>query len=136
MKDLRQLDHFRVPLPPNIAKFWEVPPLGGRFAGVCGAFVLLSPIDKRHLRVIATNGKGWDHVSVSLANRCPRWSEMEHVKRLFFRDDETAMQLHVPSDDHISYHPYCLHLWRPHGAEIPRPPAIMVHDPRALEGAA
>jgi len=68
----------------------------------------------------------WDHVSVSRANRCPNWPEMEHVKRLFFQDTETAMQLHVPAADHINNHPYCLHLWRPHGVEIPRPPAIFV----------
>ena len=78
------------------------------------------------LSVIASNGRGWDHVSVSLANRCPTWNEMERVKRLFFRDDETAMQLHVPPSDHKNCHPYCLHLWRPHDAEIPRPPSIMV----------
>ena len=51
---------------------------------------------------------------------------MEQVKRLFFRDDETAMQLHVQPADHINCHPHCLHLWRPHGVEIPRPPAFMV----------
>jgi hypothetical protein len=136
MKDLRVLDRWRVELPPIIADFWNVPTLGGSLAAICGAFVFLSPIDKRRLRVIASNGEGWDHVSVSLANRCPRWSEMEYVKRLFFHDHETAMQLHVPPADHISDHPYCLHLWRPHGTEIPRPPAIMVSDPRILEGAA
>lgn len=126
MRDLRELDRWRVPLPPGIAELWGVPPLGGGLAMICGAFVLPSPIEKRHLRVIASNGEGWDHVSVSLVNRCPRWSEMEYAKRLFFRDNETAMQLHVPPTDHISFHPHCLHLWRPHDAEIPRPPSIMV----------
>jgi len=66
------------------------------------------------MRVMASAGMGWDHVSISRQNRCPNWPEMEHIKRLFFRDDETAMQLHVPPSDHISIHPYCLHLWRPH----------------------
>jgi hypothetical protein len=56
---------------------------------------------------------------------------MEHVKRLFFKDDETAMQLHVPPSDHLSLHPYCLHLWRPQDREIPRPPSIMVAPPEA-----
>ena len=71
------------------------------------------------LRVVASVGGGWDHVSVSLRNRCPNWPEMEHIKRLFFREGETAMQLHVPPADHINCHPYTLHLWRPHDAEIP-----------------
>lgn len=78
------------------------------------------------LRVIATSGQGWDHVSVSHRTRCPTWEEMEEVKRMFFEDHETAMQLHVPPSDHISCHPFCLHLWRPHDVEIPRPPSIMV----------
>jgi hypothetical protein len=77
---------------------------------------------------------------------------MAFVKRLFFRDDETAMQLHVPASDHVNQHPYCLHLWRPQADEeiaaeraeweragepwpygdlrspggIPRPPAVFV----------
>jgi hypothetical protein len=89
-------------------------------------FHLPSPIDKAPLRVVASSGEGWDHVSVSRQNRCPNWPEMEFIKRAFFKDDETAMQLHVPPSDHISIHPFCLHLWRPHGVEIPRPPSIMV----------
>ena len=47
---------------------------------------------------------------------------MEFVKRKFFEDNETAMQLHVAIADHINMHPYTLHLWRPHNAEIPMPP--------------
>lgn len=66
-----------------------------------------------HLRVFASDGMGWDHVSVSLRTRCPTWDEMEMVKRLFFKPDETAMQLHVPESDHINDFEFCLHLWRP-----------------------
>jgi hypothetical protein len=51
---------------------------------------------------------------------------MDHVKRLFFKDSECAMQLHVPVTDHISVHPFCLHLWRPQEGEIARPPGWMV----------
>lgn len=91
-----------------------------------GCFKVKSPIDGGDLSIIASTGMGWDHVSVSRPNRCPNWPEMEHVKRLFFRDSETAMQLHVPPADHINCHPHCLHLWRPHDLEIPRPPAFMV----------
>jgi len=79
------------------------------------------------LQVIASEGLGWDHVSVSLKHRCPMWAEMEFVRELFFRDDETVMQLSVPRRDHLSMHPFCLHLWRPNdGREIPRPPAELV----------
>jgi len=92
----------------------------------CGAFFVPSPIDGAQMMVVASSAEGWDHVSVSRKNRCPNWPEMEHVKRLFFRDDECAMQLHVPPADHLSYHPHCLHIWRPHDVDIPRPPAMMV----------
>lgn len=78
------------------------------------------------LKVLASEGLGWDHVSVSLPHRCPTWEEMEFVRGLFFRDDETVMQLHVPRSDHRNLHRFCLHLWRPQHAEIPRPPALMV----------
>jgi len=91
-----------------------------------GIFVLRSPIDGGLLTVVASNGDGWDHVSVSRSNRCPNWPEMDYIKRTFFRDDECVMQLHVPVTDHINMHPNCLHLWRPQQASIPRPPGWMV----------
>lgn len=69
------------------------------------------------LRVIVSAGQGWDHVSVSLPNRCPTWEEMDFVKNLFFKEDEVAMQLHVNGKTKINLHPYCLHLWRPQGKE-------------------
>lgn len=99
----------------------------------CGVFTIPSVIYMTPLRILASAGEGWDHVSVSRRNRCPNWPEMEQVKRLFFADHETAMQLHVPVTDHIDAHPYCLHLWRPHGVEIPRPPGWMVGPVRAQE---
>lgn len=91
----------------------------------CGAFWVPSPVGGQ-LYVIASSGEDWDHVSVSARKRCPTWAEMQHIARLFFDDGETAMQLHVPASEHIDDHPYCLHLWRPHSVEIPRPPSHMV----------
>lgn len=92
-----------------------------------GCFRLRTPTGT--MNVIASWAEGWDHVSVSRPNRCPTWDEMDFVKRCFFKPDETVMQLHVPEADHINHHPYCLHLWRPHGPDIPRPPSIMVGLP-------
>lgn len=87
-----------------------------------GAFYI--PV--RGLIIIASNGGDWEHVSVSLKDRCPTWDEMEWVKRKLWSDDDTVMQLHVPVSEHKNFHQYCLHLWRPTNQEIPRPPAIMV----------
>lgn len=91
-----------------------------------GIFRVKSPIDGAMLTAVASVGEGWEHVSVSRHKRCPNWPEMTRIKHLFFKDDETVMQLHVPKSDHINCHPNCLHLWRPIDAEIPRPPAWMV----------
>jgi len=120
MRNLNLLNIYRDESPTLIA-LWGRPG-----DDTCGAFVIPSPIDMAMMRVIASSGEGWDHVSVSRRNRCPNWTEMEHVKHLFFKDGETAMQLHVPPSDHVNCHPYCLHMWRPLDVDIPRPPSIMV----------
>jgi hypothetical protein len=82
------------------------------------------------LQAIASSGDPphimWEHVSVSLPSRCPLWVEMCFIKDLFFEPHETVMQLHVPKEDHVNFHPYCLHLWKPIDLEIPRPPSILV----------
>src|SRR4051812_18832968 len=81
-----------------------------------GAFLVPSPCAATNrLRVIAADGLGWDHVSVSVdgVSRCPHWEEMCAVKQLFFRDDEVVMQLHPAEADYVNDHPYVLHLWRP-----------------------
>jgi hypothetical protein len=81
------------------------------------------------LRVIASDGGSddhWEHVSVSLENRCPTWNEMSLVKELFWRDDETVLQFHPPRLKHINYHPYCLHLWRKVGVKVELPPSILI----------
>jgi len=83
-------------------------------------------IPKRFMVIVASSGEGWEHVSVSVKDRCPTWEEMEWVKRRLWEDTDTVMQLHVPPAEHKNLHPYCLHLWRPLQAEIPRPPSIFV----------
>lgn len=79
------------------------------------------------LGIMVSNGKGWEHVSVSTLKRCPVWEEMCFVKDFFWGAAETVMQLHPPESDYINNHPYCLHLWRPmDGVQIPLPPSWMV----------
>lgn len=89
-----------------------------------GAFLI--PFRGRDLKVIASTGMDWDHVSVSLSNRCPNWEEMCFVKSLFFDDEECVMQLHPPKSSYVNCHPYCLHLWKPQKANILMPPTILV----------
>lgn len=121
MRNLHELDHIRLTGPAVIDMYgWAGDETGG-------VFEIKSPIDGQKMLIIASTGEGWDHISVSRKTRCPNWSEMEHVKRLFFNDDETAVQFHVPPSEHRSFHEFCLHLWRPNdGREMPRPPGILV----------
>jgi hypothetical protein len=90
------------------------------------AFALQASPDNLLVRVLASSGHGWDHVSVSTRSRCPTWTEMDIIKRMFFEDHEVAFQLHVATDQHINLHPYTLHLWRPQNEKIPLPPEVFV----------
>lgn len=79
------------------------------------------------LRVVASDGMGWEHVSVSLANRTPYWDEMCRIKDLFWDPEDLIVQYHPPRSQYVNHHPHCLHLWRPIGGQaIPMPPAYMV----------
>ena len=129
MRDLTQYDKWRHPQERLIGKRYS------RHVGAHivkgdasnGAFFVPARAPSTlKFKVIASAGGGWDHVSVSLPARCPKWSEMELIKRLFFEDDENAMQLHVATNKHINLSQFCLHLWRPHDVEIPLPPVLMV----------
>ena len=98
--------------------------------GNCGAFEI--PIQdqrsrkRRLFRVIASDGEGWEHVSVSLPDRCPVWEEMCIIKGFFWDDEDAVMQLHPPKSDWVNNHNYCLHLWRPTKQQIPLSPSILV----------
>ena len=102
----------------------------GYYGGVgdetCGAFNIPSLIDGAMMRVIASSDGWWDHVSASKEKRVPHYYDMSMLHRLFFKPDETSMQLHVPASQHVNVHPHCLHLWRPHGVAIPLPPSVFV----------
>jgi hypothetical protein len=76
---------------------------------------------------------GWEHVSVSarcepagLANRCPAWEEMCLVKRLVWREDETAIQFHPREDAYVNDHAFTLHLWARRGQPCELPPPMLV----------
>lgn len=95
--------------------------------GANGAFMIDSP-DGVALQIIASDGGGWDHVSVTPRHkkRCPTWEEMTFVKDLFFDAEEVVYQLHPARSQYINNHDYVLHLWRPQQDPIPTPPGWMV----------
>ena len=78
------------------------------------------------LKVIASDGEGWEHVSVSLPNRCPTWDEMAGIKAQFWGDDDCVVQFHPPRSEYVNNHRFCLHLWRPTAHDIPTPPSLLV----------
>ena len=91
-----------------------------------GAFILDSPIDNSQLRIIASDGLGWEHISVSRPKRCPNWPEMCHVKDMFWDEEDCVLQYHPAKSEYIDNHPYCLHLWRPTKQKVPYPNSILV----------
>jgi hypothetical protein len=119
MRNLRELDKWRL-----TGK--ALPAFYGGYEGdeTCGAFAV--PIGSHLFAVVAAANKGFDHVSVSLPNRCPSWEEMDKMKRLFFKPDEIAFQVHPKETDHISVYPFCLHLWRCWWIDPPMPPKEFV----------
>jgi hypothetical protein len=98
-----------------------------RFDGPNGCFQLPGLTKGRNISVLASDGGGWEHVSVSMLgdpSKLPTWEEMCYVKDLFWNDDEVVMQLHPAKADYVNVHAGTLHLWRPipGEAEIPLPP--------------
>src|ERR1700677_5147881 len=81
--------------PPELDK-WRVRdgPYTSGSGDDFGMFIVPGPCG-RSLRVIASPGDAnedipWEHVSVSLSNRCPNWPEMDFIKRLFWDDEEAV----------------------------------------------
>lgn len=78
------------------------------------------------VHAIASDGMGWEHVSVSRRDRCPTWDEMCQVKALFWDEEDCVVQFHPPRSEYVNNHEFCLHLWRPVGIRLPMPESIMV----------
>lgn len=115
-------DHFRV--------------VKGEFAtpansGNNGAFIVPSPIrQSRQLAVLASDGLGWEHVSlharIGSQMQTPYWDEMCFIKKLFWDAEDVVIQFHPKESEYVNNAPAVLHLWRPIGIELPTPPSFMV----------
>lgn len=80
------------------------------------------------IRVLASDGEGWQHVSVSIerSDKCPTWEIMCKIKQLFWEDEDVVVQYHPKKSEYVNNHPNCLHLWRCLTAKFPTPPTILV----------
>jgi len=121
MKDLRALDKFR--LAEIEMDYYHMK--GDRGNGVFKVYA-----GGRSFFVVASNGGGWEHVSVSPCNKkrksCPTWDEMCAIRDMFFQPEERVVEFHPPKSEYVNQHPYCLHLWRYTAGEFPHPPMIFV----------
>jgi len=83
------------------------------------------PYYGKYFTVIASNGGGWEHVSVSTTtNKVPNWDAMCWIKDLFFNENETVVQFHPKKSEYVNNAETCLHLWKPINKEIELPPSI------------
>lgn len=96
----------------------------------------LSSVKGMFFDVMASDGMGWEHVSVKLillkkkkvrlVFRVPNWAEMCRIKEIFWGDDVAVVQYHPAKKDYVNTHPYVLHLWRPTEEKLPNPNMILV----------
>jgi hypothetical protein len=99
----------------------------GAFMIPCRGIILACIVSSTNYKADGmSDDYAWEHVSVSCRNRTPNWYEMDFIKDVFWREDETVMQLHVPKSEHRNIHPHVLHLWRSMFLPIPTPPGDMV----------
>jgi hypothetical protein len=69
--------------------------------------------------ILFAAGRGWEHVSVSMKERCATWDEMTEVRDIFWPADVWVLQYHPPRKEYITSH--VLHLWKPDNNHLPTP---------------
>lgn len=102
--------------------------------GFSGIFRIHLACSNLPVRCIASDGEGWQHVSVSFGpdytGIIPKWDVMAAVKDLFWEPEDAVIQIHPPRSTYVNKHPGCLHLWRCiDGREQPLPAPILVGKP-------
>ena len=97
-----------------------------------GVFII--PESHRVINCIVSDGGGWDHVSVTVAEMkrgklrtvMPTWDIMCRVKDRFWDEDECVVQFHPPKSQYVNCHPMCLHLWKKQDQEYEVPDPMLV----------
>ena len=96
-----------------------------------GAFQIPIHRNKIAALAIASDGDGWDHVSIHIMDKkgkasTPTCGQMCNFKNLFWDAEDCVIQYHPPHKLYVNTHPYVLHLWRPTEFNFPTPPMVMV----------
>lgn len=98
-------------------------------SGNNGCF-LIQRSDITVISVIASDGQGWEHVSVNCTTqykeRVPTWSEMCYIKNMFWDKEDVVIQYHPKETEYINHHKFTLHLWKKIGEEFLTPPIYLV----------
>lgn len=91
-----------------------------------GCFII--PRKDHKLKVIASDGAGWDHVSVSRHGNkvIPTWPDMCFIKDHFFEEEDVVVQFHPKKSEYVNFSKNCLHLWRSLEKDQPTPDRILV----------
>ena len=94
--------------------------------GFTGAFCFV--LYGAKIRVIASDGGGWKHVSASIEKSIepPNWKMMCAIKDMFWNDEDVVVQYHPKKSEYINNHLGCLHLWQPLNETVPTPPKSFV----------
>jgi len=86
---------------------------------------------KYKLYCIASDGMGWDHVSVHKLFPdgrivTPQWNDMKLVKSLFWDHTDTVVQFHPESGKYVNHNPHVLHMWKQHNVKYELPPKELI----------
>jgi len=80
------------------------------------------------LRVLLSDGCGWDHVSIMHPDRPPTNQEVAAVRVMFWEREEIVVEYHDPLV-FIPETPVTIrHLWCPQGCQLLRPPAMVASE--------
>jgi hypothetical protein len=116
MSDWAKLNAARGKIPPFQSKPED---------GFNGMFLL--KLNGMGVCCVASDGEGWQHVSVSLQSQnVPSWSIMCQVKDLFWEPEDWVVQFHPAESEYVNFHPGCLHLWRCLTQPFPTPDRLLV----------
>lgn len=78
--------------------------------------------------IIASTCAGWEHVSVCPLKKSyvPSWDDMCLIKDIFWKENESVIQIHPPKEEYVNNLSNCLHLWICTYKEMVLPPSILV----------
>lgn len=96
-----------------------------------GAFKIKSPLSDRVLYIIASDGEGWEHVSVHALSlnrtfKLPTHEEMCFIKDTFWDEEDVVVHYYPRKSEYVNIHETTLHLWRATEKEFPTPPVEFV----------